>query len=228
MGATRQVARGAPLLESRTTHPRVPAGKRANAKKEILVEQNDLHHNNKKPLEDLLYNLYPTTDSEAGRARYYEQLSLYPWRLLVERSIQHFGNHRGSEGAACAHAVDGHYEKTSATIGHKCLRCVPVRSRHSLESLLAGRLAMIPSEMLRSAGQSHPDTFYTDCTHYCQPGPQDALAATLSQIIVEYRTATTFFERVTNSTYWRQAHEAQRLLYRPNETLRLPSCPNCD
>mgnify|MGYP004144394463 CR=1 FL=1 len=108
MGATRQVARGAPLLESPTTHSRVPAGKRANAKKEILVEQNDLHHNNKKPLEDLLYNLYPTTDSEAGRARYYEQLPLYPWRLLVERSIQHFGNHRGSEGAACAHAVDGH------------------------------------------------------------------------------------------------------------------------
>jgi len=207
---------------------RIPAGKRANAKKEILVEQNDLHHNNKKPLEDLLYNLHPTTDSEAGRALYYEQLSLYPWRLLVERSIQHFGNHRGSEGADCAHAVDGHYEMPLATIGHKCLRCVPARSRHSLESFLAGRLAMIPSEMLRSAGQSHPDTFYTDCTHFCQPGPQDALAATLSQIIVEYKTATTFFERVTNSSYWRQAHEAQRLLYRPNETLRLPSCPNCD
>lgn len=207
---------------------RIPAGKRANAKKEILVEQNDLHHNNKKPLEDLLYNLHPTTDSEAGRALYYEQLSLYPWRLLVERSIQHFGNHRGSEGADCAHAVDGHYEMPLATIGHKCLWCVPARSRHSLESFLAGRLAMIPSEMLRSAGQSHPDTFYTDCTHFCQPGPQDALAATLSQIIVEYKTATTFFERVTNSSYWRQAHEAQRLLYRTNETLRLPSCPNCD
>ena len=58
-----------------------------------------------------------------------------------------------------------------------CSRCAPAPpARLAAENDLQGLLATIPTHMLQNAGLAHQHTFYQDCTHFCQPGPQDAKA----------------------------------------------------
>ena len=66
-------------------------------------------------------------------------------------------------------------------------------------------VAVVPNEPLRSAGRAHPLLFAPgDCSHFCQPGPQNALAVALVAIIAEYGSADEFERRVTRSAFWQE------------------------
>lgn len=129
-----------------------------------------------------------------------------PWRIYMHQSIQHFGKLETAQECV----VDGAYTPEKFDKHTSCARCAePKREVHDQQLRLSGLLAAVTNIFLRTAGAAHPTTFYADCTHFCQPGPPDAIATSLAAILTEYKDAADFFHRVTNSSHWREKRSAQ-------------------
>ncbi len=136
-----------------------------------------------------------------------------PWTIYVQASIQHFGAAADLSSGCGAGSGDGTYSPEgyrNASRTRVCAACAsPPAELAAAEAALSGLVAVVPNLPLRSAGGAHPLLFSPgDCSHFCQPGPTNALAVALARIISEYRNATEFDRRVLRSPFWRDRHRA--------------------
>ena len=134
-------------------------------------------------------------------------------RSLPLSQVQHFGgggcDDRGDVGYSDGTYTPEAYRNASRT--RACAACAaPPPEVAAAEDALAGLVAVVPNTPLRSAGRAHPLLFSPgDCSHFCQPGPQNALAVALVQIIAEYGNASEFERRVTRSAFWQERWKAR-------------------
>ncbi|KAJ1455255.1 hypothetical protein M885DRAFT_520561 [Pelagophyceae sp. CCMP2097] len=173
----------------------------------IVLQHSDLHTSQSNMRAKLETFAAALKREQADAANFNKRADEQAWSIFVQGSIQHF---RSPDASISGCHVDGTFTQEVFAKSFTCGSCSePPAGRQFAEDKLNGRVAVLSNEPLRSAGDAHPTLFYTDCTHFCQPGPQVALAAALSAIVLEYKNGSEFHRRVTMSTFWQERFQAE-------------------
>jgi len=191
-------------------------------RRDILIQHADLHQQGRirsivKKYADNIIQAFES-DSDLGiiesqkKLSFREALNRSPWQIYFQKSVQHFlkaNDHTANSLHSCN--VNGEYTKVGLEKFHTCRLCSHYdEGMQEQEARLSGFIPVISNHVLLNVGAAHPTTFYTDCTHFCQPGPQDALVTSMAAIIIHYHNATNFYDQVTMSPFWQDRRREQK------------------